>query len=359
MSYSLLSRAASSSSSPPGLPEFIPARQETTREGTGGSYLEAQKNFMEMVGLLEAKYSFDEEVLCEEEATILASALDHQYYEDVYGRDKYFTSEEHDKLSQHVSGVCRMFVDSCKEVMASREGGLPRAEVVRLLEAHSQMPLDCQCPAHVAFRTNEKPELRGYLGDLITIPPSLTDHWGNELACGLLPILLKKGGLNMSVKSCSIGSPYTVNFILQMSSGRSYHFVGHPDFTVNEKQTSCILRFTIRAVGETQSPPGRSKESKTAALCQAGIYTVGQFGYNTGNSSETSLAAVVLHKDKTAQVAMATVYPEHKRSENSIGEVTFKLVERIEPLDLKNPQDLQVLSYLFCRAMKKARGCTD
>ena len=51
------------------------------------------------MGLLEARYKFNEEILSEEEATVLANALNHQYYKDADGLDKYFTSEEYKKPS--------------------------------------------------------------------------------------------------------------------------------------------------------------------------------------------------------------------------------------------------------------------
>ena len=83
-------------------------------------------------------------------------------------------------------------------------------------------------------------------------PPKLSDHYGTEVACALLPTLLKKAGIDMSVRICKAGSPYTVNFILQMPSGFSYHFVGHPDFTFNIKPEGYVLRFTLKGVGEVQ-----------------------------------------------------------------------------------------------------------
>jgi hypothetical protein len=57
-----------------------------------------------------------------------------------------------------------------------------------------------------------------------------------------------------------------------------------------------------------------------AALSQAGIYTVGQFGHL---GASRSLPAIVLHKDKTVQVAMATLNGEQQTVENSLGSITF------------------------------------
>ena len=94
----------------------------------------------------------------------------------------------------------------------------------------------------------------------------------------LFPFIFKKAGMKMSVQKSGPGSPYSVNFILQVLSGKSFHFTGYPDFTVNSKLSGCVLRYSMKGIGEVQSPPGRSGENKTATLGQEGIYTVGQFG---------------------------------------------------------------------------------
>lgn len=81
---------------------------------------------------------------------------------------------------------------------------------------------------------------------------------------------------------------------------------------------------TLKGIGEVQSPPGlRRLESKTAALLKAGVHTIGQF---TKPGVFSVLPAVVLHKDKTVQVAMASLNGEEKTIENSLGSVTFRLV---------------------------------
>ena len=87
----------------------------------------------------------------------------------------------------------------------------------------------------------------------------------------LLPTLLKKAEIYMSVRICKAGSPYAVNFILQLPSGFSYHFVGHPDFTVNIKPEKYVLRFTLR---EVQSRPGQGEDSKTTGwdICRWAIW---------------------------------------------------------------------------------------
>ena len=59
---------------------MIPAKPGTSKEGVGGSHKEAQDEFLKMVGLLEPRYKYTEEVLSSDEAVVLSSALDHQYF---------------------------------------------------------------------------------------------------------------------------------------------------------------------------------------------------------------------------------------------------------------------------------------
>ena len=101
-----------------------------------------------------------------------------------------------------------------------------------------------------------------------------------------------------------------------------------------------------------QSPPGDSEESRTAALVQPGIYTVGQLANGQVSESTSSLAAVILHKDKSAQVAIASVKREKKSFPNSVGQVTFKVVERLDPIDLTSPDELRTFASLFCGVLK-------
>ena len=104
----------------------------------------------------------------------------------------------------------------------------------------------------------------------------------------------------------------------------------------------------MRGIGEIQSPLGMSTESKTAALSQAGIYTVGQFG------NQVSWEKLWLHKYKTVQLAMAKLNMDNKSIKESCGSVTFKLIERVEPLELKSASDMKTFACLLCGAMKQA-----
>ena len=125
----------------------------------------------------------------------------------------------------------------------------------------------------------------------------------------------------MNVRKCGLGSPYTVNFVLQMPSGSVCQFTGRPDFSINSSHAGAVVHFTLRGVGvgEIQSPPWRRNESKSTAVSQAGICTLGQFA-NGAHSGP--LPAVIIHKDKTAQVAIGRLNYDEK-VEHSLGTVTF------------------------------------
>ena len=55
--------------------------------------------------------------------------------------------------------------------------------------------------------------------------------------------------------------------------------------------------------------PGTSVEAKTAALAQAGISAIGQFKHVSDRHKVRSIATVILYKDLSAHVALATLDP--------------------------------------------------
>ena len=91
-----------------------------------------------------------------------------------------------------------------------------------------------------------------------------------------------------------------------------YHFTGAPDLRKNE------VRYSTKKL---QSPPDK-KHPKTAlkayigmdfkchVLSQAGVYAIGQLGKGLKLTTPRSLPAVILYKDKMAQIiVLATVDP--------------------------------------------------
>ena len=85
----------------------------------------------------------------------------------------------------------------------------------------------------------------------------------------------------------------------------------------------------VRGVGEIQSPPGSSFDVKMATVAQAGIYTVGQFAKHKKIVKKKKLASIILFKDLTAQIALATLDPALANKENSIGGVMYQIVDSL------------------------------
>ena len=85
-----------------------------------------------------------------------------------------------------------------------------------------------------------------------------------------------------------------------------------------------MLKGAAREVGETQSPPGVSVLHKTASFAQAGIYAIGQFA-NIGHDvhKNRSLASIVLFKDMSAAIGLATI----STSEEGRGKVNYEYVD--------------------------------
>ena len=344
MSYSLSSRDKERALDT-GSPEILPCRPGTSREGTTASSTEAQSQFLQMMGLIDAAEDIDTHpTITEDEAKVLSSALSHSFYKEAREVDKFFTPAEYRKCFSGISSVCHKYALQIKGAVDNNES-ISTAEAGSLLDEYMERSQVCCCPGHLVFRSADDLFYSDCLGRLISLPPVLTDHYGGKLVEALFPFLFQKAQQRMNVRKCGLGSPYTVNFVLQMPSGSVYQFTGRPDFSINSAHSGAMVRFTLRSVGEIQSPPWRRSESKSAALSQAGMYTVGQFA----NAAHTSgpLPAIVIHKDKTAQVAIGRPNSDEKKVEHSLGTVTFRLIGQMDSLDLKDPSDLRMFSGLL------------
>ena len=108
----------------------------------------------------------------------------------------------------------------------------------------------------------------------------------------------------------------------------------------------------VRGVGEIQSPPGSSFDIKMATVAQAGIYTVGQFTKHRQIVKKKKLAGIILFKDLTAQIAMATLDPALANEENSTGGVTYQILDSIHGYKLNNSVDVSRFSSVFIAALK-------
>ena len=255
--------------------------------------------------------------------------------------DPYYTPEEwelrHQLVEKHLAEVCR-----------SGNHVLP-TQVMSCEEALSSA---CHCVAHCAALE--------WVWKLIDIPEPLTDDWGSKLVQVVLPLILKSARLDdMDVEGCGQGSPHAVNFILRLPSGESQQLTGWPDFTVTRRYTSFAEQRILRShrirrsqrlhgVGEVQS-----QVTKTATIAQAGMYGGGQLA----KRGTTCMAVIILYKDKSAQVAVATMRQPVDPSilhENSIGEVNYSIVAHLDSRSLKVAEDLQHFARIFVSTIKWA-----
>ena len=130
-----------------------------------------------------------------------------------------------------------------------------------------------------------------------------------------------------------------MNYILQLPSEKQKHFTGWPDFTITETTSRHVRRFRtkgiIKGIGETQSPPGVTKRTKTETIAQTRVYACGQFiKLRLATATTKKIAVVILFKDKTVQVALPTLIAGCGKVPNSIGQVQYKVVECVDPTDL-------------------------
>ena len=105
----------------------------------------------------------------------------------------------------------------------------------------------------------------------------MNDDSGNKLGSILIPIILEKANLAelLMFENCKQGSPYAVNYILQVPNGNATAFTGWPNFSIIKTNTVHRRRSArLAGIGEIQSLPGIGEKS-TPAIAQAGIYGVG------------------------------------------------------------------------------------
>ena len=93
---------------------------------------------------------------------------------------------------------------------------------------------------------------------------------------------------------------------------------------------------------------GDSLRSKTEAISQAGVYGVGQLT----RSQTNKIVVLVLFKDKSAQVASASLGDASSPVGNSIGEVSYKFVARVDSMSLKVKEELQEFARILVSALK-------
>ena len=95
---------------------------------------------------------------------------------------------------------------------------------------------------------------------------------------------------------------------------------------------------------------GTTCASKNAAVAQAGIYSVGQFRIPSPNIRK--IATVILYKDLTAHVAMATLDSTKAANKESLGEISYKLVDSVHGYQLNDREGLAKFSSVFIGTVK-------
>ena len=361
-------RSSTSDSDPKDfLPQVIPIVNPIKGESMAASNSESQQIFLQAMGLIASEVIHYEPVLSEETAAIMSSALNHIMIQEEDLNDPFFTPEEWEKVQRNrkvlldalLKERCysqQYSIESVESVESGGgEGGEGGEENVDDIIKKYMETCQCECAAH------NDDELFVVTSDLFEIVAPLTDDSGNTLAGCLLPVILKSAAMkNMKFSTTKAGSCDTVNYILQFPSGQVSMFTGWPDFTMMQHYSRVERRLgtdffktgKIRGVGKIQSPPGNSLETKMATVAQAGIYTIGQFSKLRQVKKKRKLASIVLFKDITAQVALATIDPAMATSEDSIGGVTYRIVDSLHGYRLYDATELSKFASVFIATLK-------
>lgn len=327
-----------------GLPQLIPVMRNKSG-GTACGNPEAQNKFLDFMPLNRAPITIaEDEVLLDEVAELVSTALNHyqKVPDDVECIDPYFTPLEWEKHYQQL----RKAYDNVSE--ATLGSSVHHDDLVL---AHDRIKnATCECKAHLAAREDEA--MSQWISMMVDIPEPITDDWGHKLSQQLFPMILRAGNLPaLVIEPCMQG---TAHFILQLPSGESLHLTGWPDFTITRRYTpyaqrriaaSAVRKMRLKGIGEKQSP---NQKSKTQAIAQAGMYGVGQLV----TPGITKMTVIVLFKDKSAQVLIATSKPPLNAMPNSVGEVQYHYVERVDSMSLKDKTELQTFAKIMVSAFR-------
>ena len=321
-------------------------RAEGAREkGLAASSPKAQDLFLESVGMMVTLplpfMAASEDVLDPKVVEVLSCALRHERVRLSRIRDPYFTNEEwrrvqSDLLDDVLDGIAAATPDQMKSWRGKRKSEL------------------CRCIAHSC----QDDLYMEVVSELVSIQPPLRDHEGGLLADVLLNYILRMIGEKLKVQSVRNGSSIvSVRYILQLPSGENVLYVSRPDFYIRRKislqvredgEDGLTVEETVRGVGEVQSPPGCTTKAKNRALAQSGTYAFGMFTRTVGTSK---LATVILYKDITVHIALASI-ERVKDAGDEMGEVVFKFIGSPNPFNLRLAEDLRDFSNIFVSALK-------
>ena len=351
--YATRSKSPRSNDTDSTAPQLLRATSPIKGEALCGSSVASQKAFLRAIGIISAvDLEPLPDILSEKEISILSCALDHHLVKEEGLTDPYFTDKEWGKVQVQR----KIMLHDAHSVMEDTVEGVPEHHESAkewLQKASDARPL-CGCVAHL------DEELYDITYALIEISRPLTDDSGNRLAATLLPLILKAANSNLKFETAKQGTTAAVKYILQLPSGDSSIFSGWPDFQVLQTYSFVERRLgrkvlreeRVRGIGEVQSPPGTSAKAKTATLAQAGVYSIGQFAKTPGDPEKRKVTTIILYKDMSSNVALATLDPEKATSNESVGEVTYKLVDSVHGYYLNQPDELKRFSSVFIATLR-------
>ena len=327
-----------------------PSRAQVEALAAGSA--EAQSKFLEGVGIVTTQVEHLENVLDRESAELLSCALQHQRYKEGRLTDPYFTEEQWKAVVAGRSALLHDAEELVTRILGSSGQVLQNPDKRReWLGRKRKVPL-CDCKAH---KCDNDEFFTDVLGELVKLQAPLNDNSGTRFANVLLSHILKVANLTrVKFHGTRGGALGPVQYILHLPSGAEYVYRGRPDYMVcqritrEERQLGRQFEETVRAIGEVQSPRGTSTKVKNLAFAQAGIYTLRHL---TNTMALRKLATVVLYKDFTAHVALATICREEGETD-LVGDVTYKLVQSINPFVLRNQEDLALFASVFIAALK-------
>ena len=336
---------------PRGKPQLIPLKTTLKEQGTSS---EAQASFLKAVGMISPEVTVDTtvQVLSAEELAMLSCAMNHVFIDEGGLTDPYFTMTEWNKVTE---GRKLILKEAKALIQKSSQSLVPQQEYTAWLSASEEEAPLCCCLAH------STEEFYSITSSLIEISAPLNDDSGYRLAGTLIPYILKVAGMpRMKFEPTKAGTPITVKYLLQLPGGETSMYTGWPDFQVLQSYSTVERRLgrnvlrneRVRAVGEVQSPRGNDTTSKIAAVAQAGIYTVGQFA-KLRCSIPKKIATVILYKDLSAQVALATMDPTKATLEGSLGEISYQLVDSIDGYVLFEAEGLARFASVFVTTLKQ------
>ena len=106
-----------------------------------------KRHSLEMLGWLESSDDISiDPTVTPMDAAIFASALNHDYYEDL-GDDKFYTPEEYRKVSALRGRICTKYALRSREAITNNVPVTIDKEKVTLAE-YDDIPMMCNCLAH-------------------------------------------------------------------------------------------------------------------------------------------------------------------------------------------------------------------